>query len=84
MSLEVAASAVAEISAKEGKTDLSRAIEIDYGHCRRTIIPVRLFWGTNEFHTEPQWLMEAWDVDLGATKVFALLGFDKAPAAPKK
>lgn len=39
----------------------------------RTIIPERIYFGSNEYHQDAQWLMEAWDIDKQATRHFALL-----------
>jgi len=41
----------------------------------RTIEPHRLFFGSNEWHKEPQWLIEAFDCEKKAMRVFALAGF---------
>lgn len=38
----------------------------------RKIQPSRLFWGSTEWHPEPQWLLEAWDFGKSAVRVFAL------------
>ena len=39
---------------------------------RRSILPGRLLWGSNRWHPEPQWLVEALDMDKCATRTFAL------------
>lgn len=41
----------------------------------RRIIPLRIYWGSNEWHPEPQWLIEAHDLDKKAIRTFALSGF---------
>lgn len=43
----------------------------------REIAPIRLFWGSNEWHTEPQWLVEAWDIAKSEIRTFALSGFGR-------
>jgi hypothetical protein len=54
-------------------------ITIDYTNWRgerrvREIVPLRIFFGSNEWHKEPQWLLEANDPEDGETKTFALTG----------
>lgn len=41
----------------------------------RTIIPRRVFFGSNEWHPEPQVLIEALDCDKGVVRTFAAAGF---------
>jgi predicted DNA-binding transcriptional regulator YafY len=38
----------------------------------RTILPTRMYWGSNEWHKEDQWLLEAHDIEKGALRNFAL------------
>lgn len=38
----------------------------------RRAIPVRLYWGSTEYHREEQWLFEAYDVEKHAMRDFAL------------
>jgi predicted DNA-binding transcriptional regulator YafY len=38
----------------------------------RRIIPIRIRFGSTKWHPEPQWLLEAFDVDRGADRAFAL------------
>ena len=57
--------------------DLSKAIGIVYKNYRgevasRRIIPQRLWFGATEWHPDEQWLLDAIDVDRGATRSFAL------------
>lgn len=40
----------------------------------RRIVPHHLFWGSNEWHKEEQWLLEAYDVDKKAMRTFAMSG----------
>ncbi len=39
---------------------------------RRRVHPERVYFGSTEYHPAPQWLMEAWDLDKEASRVFAL------------
>ena len=48
---------------------------------QRTIIPRRVWWGSTEWHPEPQWLLTAFDVDKGSERDFALKDFGQ-PAQP--
>jgi predicted DNA-binding transcriptional regulator YafY len=38
----------------------------------RKIIPIEIFFGANEFHGEPQWLMVAYDLDKKEERTFAM------------
>lgn len=38
----------------------------------RTIEPIKLFWGSTEYHPEEQWLLKCWDVEKGAERTFAM------------
>lgn len=54
-------------------------IAVDYTNWRgerriRNILPLRPFHGSNEWHKEPQWLLEAIDPEDGKTKTFAFAG----------
>jgi predicted DNA-binding transcriptional regulator YafY len=56
---------------------VERSVQIDYTNYRgergfRRIYPLRLIYGSNEFHPEPQWMIEAFDVDRGIPRTFAL------------
>ncbi len=58
--------------------DPAKEVVIDYTNWRgergpRRIVPTgRMWFGSNEWHTEPQWLMEAIDVEKGAVRTFAV------------
>ena len=43
----------------------------------RTIIPRRVWWGSTEWHPEPQWLLTAIDVEKQAERDFALRDFGR-------
>lgn len=47
----------------------------------RTFIPHRVFFGSNEWHPEPQVLIEATDCEKGALRTFAAAGFALAKPA---
>ncbi len=38
----------------------------------RNILPIRIFFGSNEWHKENQWLLEALDLDKSASRTFAM------------
>ncbi|AIB11820.1 hypothetical protein ABAZ39_07375 [Azospirillum argentinense] len=44
----------------------------------RRAIPIRVYHGATEWHPEPQWLMEAHDVDKDAVRVFAMQDMGQA------
>lgn len=39
---------------------------------RRRVIPNGLYFGSNAWHPEPQWLMDGYDLDLKAERTFAI------------
>lgn len=52
-------------------------VRIDYTNYRgersvRTILPLRIEFGSNEFHTERQWFLVALDLDKAAERTFAM------------
>lgn len=38
-----------------------------------------VYWGSNEWHPEPQWLLDAWDEDKFNKRTFALKDMRPAP-----
>ncbi len=55
----------------------NQAIEILYTNyrgetSRRVIIPAAIRFGATEYHPDPQWLLDAYDVDKQAERTFAL------------
>jgi hypothetical protein len=40
---------------------------------RRRIVPTRFFFGSNIYHPEPQYLLEAYDLDKASPRSFAVL-----------
>lgn len=52
-------------------------VEIVYTNHRgetraRRILPMDLYFGTSEWHDEPQWLLSAVDVERGVCRTFAM------------
>lgn len=50
---------------------------IDYTNYRnerrvREIRPINIWYGTTQWHPEPQWLLDAEDLGSGSTRTFAL------------
>ncbi len=66
-----------------GKRDLeSIAIKVLYTNWKgetdqRRIIPLSVKYGKTEYHPEGQWLMEVWDVDKKAYRIYAFAGIKK-------
>lgn len=57
--------------------DKPYSVEIDYTNWEgkrstRKIWPGRIYFGNNQWHTEPQWLLEAYDYAKCADRHFAL------------
>ncbi len=73
-------------------TDPAKEVVIAYTNWRgerglRRIVPVPggISFGSNEWHTEPQWLMEAIDVEKGAVRTFAIKDIHSwTPASAKE
>lgn len=42
----------------------------------RSITPLSVRWGSTEYHTKPQWLLEVWDHDREALRTYALADCD--------
>lgn len=62
-------------------------IKIPYTNYRgetseRTITPIRPWFGSTEWHPEPQWLLRAYDHDKGAERDFAFKDFGSLPLVP--
>jgi hypothetical protein len=57
--------------------NLEHPVKIVYTNYRhqttmRTIVPERVWFGSTEWHPEPQWLLEALDVEKGERRSFAM------------
>ena len=53
------------------------AIEVEYTNYRgikavRRVEPRRMWFGATDYHPEPQWLMDVFDLDRGAIRTFAM------------
>jgi len=56
---------------------IQQAVKVRYTNYRdetalRIIVPQRIFWGSNEYHQDEQWLLEVLDVEKNAPRVYAL------------
>jgi predicted DNA-binding transcriptional regulator YafY len=40
--------------------------------CTRRVLPERIWFGCTDWHREPQWLLDAFDVDRRAVRSFAM------------
>jgi predicted DNA-binding transcriptional regulator YafY len=54
-----------------------RSVDIFYVNWKGTakwrhILPRRLYYGSNSFHKEPQWILEALDLDKKESRDFAM------------
>lgn len=67
--------ALAAPAATGGETITARYTNWRGETTERTFIPHRVFFGSNEWHPEPQILIEATDCDKGALRTFAAAGF---------
>jgi len=43
----------------------------------RAIIPERIWFGSTEWHKEPQWILDAFDINKNAKRGFALKDIQK-------
>ena len=62
---------------KPSPSQAVEAVTIVYTNYRgergvRHVQPLRIEFGSNEWHPEPQWFMVAWDLEKGAERTFAL------------
>lgn len=70
------------------QAEAGRRVTLDYTNWRgerrkRNVQPICLSFGSNRWHTEPQWILQAWDVELGEVRGFALLGIHGAELLPE-
>lgn len=79
-----------EFSLEEGRCEkhaTQEPVALTYTNWRgetsvRSIIPRGVWFGSTEWHPEPQWLLRAWDTEKDAERDFALKDFGQpAPAA---
>lgn len=57
--------------------DCRQVVKILYTNYRgetavREILPIKIWFGKNEWHTEEQWLLDAFDIDKKANRAFAM------------
>ncbi len=57
--------------------DASKAIPVRYKNWKgevavRNIIPLSVFYGSNDFHKDVQWLMKVWDMEKQDYRTYAL------------
>ena len=57
--------------------DSDKTVQIVYTNYKgatgtRHVIPIEILFGHNEWHTEDQWLMRAFDIEKSAERTFAL------------
>lgn len=55
----------------------NKAVKIVYTNYKgvtgaRNIVPIEIIFGNNEWHTQDQWLMRAFDIQKNAERTFAL------------
>lgn len=50
----------------------------------RVVIPMRIYHGATEWHLEPQWLLEAWDMEKHAARAFAMADMQAPPSDQDK
>lgn len=43
----------------------------------RTIIPQEIFFGSNDYHAEEQWLLKVQDIEKGAERIYAMADIQK-------
>lgn len=61
-----------------------RQVELIYTNWRgetrvRRIVPMTLWWGSTEWHPEPQWLITGLDADTNELRDFSLAHFKGTP-----
>lgn len=57
--------------------DIKKQVRILYTNYRgetslRTIIPIKIWYGSTNWHPDPQWLLDARDIEKRADRSFAL------------
>jgi len=64
-------------------------VEIDYTNWRgerskRVVRPQRIWFGSNEWHSEKQWLLDAVDVSKDEQRTFTMIDIHSWQTAPRK
>lgn len=65
------------ITTRESALASGKAVDVIYTNYRgdrlvRRIEPQRIWFGATDWHQEPQWLMDVFDIDRGAVRTFAM------------
>jgi predicted DNA-binding transcriptional regulator YafY len=64
---------------EEGQTIRFRYSNWRGGVADRHARVIGLLYGSNEWHSEPQWLLKAYDIEKGAVRYFALRDMEPLP-----
>jgi predicted DNA-binding transcriptional regulator YafY len=61
----------------DGTMNTEQEVRIFYTNWRgetrwRRVVPIRIWFGSNPWHPEPQWLLDAFDVDKAEDRAFAM------------
>ena len=56
----------------------SKSIKVKYKNWKgeigiRTIIPLKIHYGSSDFHLQNQWLMDIWDCEKDAQRTYAMM-----------
>ena len=62
---------------QSGIPNMNHPIKVLYINWRgetavRSIVPLRIYFGSTEYHQDEQWLLEVWDIERDAARVYAL------------
>jgi predicted DNA-binding transcriptional regulator YafY len=73
------APALAEVVLVDPASDATASVRVCYTNHRgetawRRVTPYRIFFGTSEWHPEPQWLLDVHDHDKGGDRTYAMSG----------
>ena len=57
--------------------DFAKRVRFNYKNYRgefedRTVYAERIWWGSTEYHPEPQWLLKGWDYSRQSNREFAM------------
>lgn len=68
---------LAAVTMPQDDADSPQPIEVVYSNHRgdvgqRTITPLRVRWGSTDYHPEPQWLIDCWDHDKNDFRTYAM------------
>lgn len=70
------------------QAEAGRRVTLDYTNWRgerrkRNVQPICLSFGSNRWHNEPQWILQAFDLDVAEVRGFALLGIHGVEPLPE-